>query len=111
MQPRVYIPQIVKKMDPTRGVMVEAHDYKPAMLHGQLTPILDDGDSALYLSRHVHKIKKILSDFTHEDYLIAVGDPCLIAVCAGIIMRRQPTFTMLKWERTMRQYIKMEISV
>jgi hypothetical protein len=109
MNPRVFIPQSVRRFNAAKGITEAAHDFTGAMQHGQLTTILDDDDDPVYLSRYVPKIKKALSDFTHEDFLIAVGDPSLIALCSGIIARRQPTMTMLKWERSLRMYVKLEI--
>lgn len=109
MNPRVFIPQIVRRFDSSAGKLTQQHDFASAQVHGQLVNILDDTDDPKFLSRLVPKVKQALADFTHEDFLVAVGDPTLIALCAGIIMRRQPNVTMLKWERTMRQYVKVEI--
>lgn len=111
MNPRVFIPQVVRRFDTTHQQMTQMHDFSSAMVHGQLVNVLDDEDDPKFISRLVPKVKKILSDFTHEDYLVAVGDPTLIALCAGIIMRQTPNLTMLKWERSIRQYVKVQISL
>ncbi len=111
MNPRVFIPQVVLRLDKGIGRLVPQYDFTPAAQHGQLTPILGEDDDTDYISRMVPKVKKALSDFTHEDFLLAVGDPCLIAVCAGVISRKMPTFTMLKWQRSIKMYVKTEITI
>lgn len=111
MTPRVFIPQIVMKYSQDLKRLVPVYDFAPASQHGQLTPVLGDDDNPAFLNRIIPKIKLALSDFTHEDYLLAVGDPCVIAACAGVIARRLPRITMLKWQREIRMYVKMEITL
>jgi hypothetical protein len=110
-QPRVFIPQIVKRYDKVQRVVVDMHDFTAAQTFGKLETVLDDNDNPDLLSRMTHKVNQKLATFTHEDYLIAVGDPCLIAVCAGVILRRQPTLNLLKWQRELRTYVLMEITL
>ncbi len=111
MNPRVFIPQVVLKYSKEFGRLVPVYDFTPASPHGQLTSILSEDDDVNFLNRIGPKVKLALSDFTHEDLLLAVGDPCLIAMCAGVIARRVPRFTMLKWQREIRMYVKMEVSL
>jgi hypothetical protein len=109
--PRVFIPQIIKRFDRDTRRLVEMYDFTPAQQFGQLEVVLDDGDDPNLISRMTHKVRSRLATFTHEDYLIAVGDPCLIATCAGVILRRSPTLKMLKWVRELKTYIQTEIDL
>lgn len=109
MTPRVFIPQVVLRFNPQLGKLVPLYDFTPATQHGLLVPVLENDDDTNFLSRFTPKVKQALSDFTHEDFLLAVGDPCLIALCAAVISRRSPIFTMLKWQREIKMYVKMEI--
>jgi hypothetical protein len=111
MQPRVFIPHIVRKFDHESGKLVQVHDFEEAMQFGQLMTVLDDGEDPNFITRLMPKIKRVLSDFTHQDYLLAVGDPCIIAACAGSILSKQPMLTMLKWQRSLRTYVKVEIKL
>lgn len=111
MTPRVFIPQVVLKYSQGLGRLVPVYDFTPASQHGQLTSILGEDDDVSFLNRIGPKVKLALSDFTHQDLLLAVGDPCLIAMCAGVIARRLPRFTMLKWQREIKMYVKMEIAL
>ena len=111
MTPRVFIPQVVLRWNNELRRLVPVYDFTPAAQHGQLTPVLDSDDDPNFLSRLAPKVKKTLADFTHEDFLLAVGDPCLIALCSGVILRRSPSLTMLKWQREIKMYVKVEITV
>lgn len=111
MNPRVFIPKVVLRRDPDTGRHFEAHDLTPAQQYGQLTPVLGFDDNPKYIARLTPKVQKGLADFTHQDYLLAVGDPCLIGLCCGIILRSSPMLTMLKWERSLKMYVKVEIKL
>ncbi len=106
---RVFIPQLVTRFDHSKGHAVPMFDFSPAAQYGQLTPILDESDDPLFLARLAPKIRKMLDGFTEHDYLLAVGDPTVIAICAGLILRRHSNIKMLKWDRKMFTYIVLEI--
>lgn len=107
---KVYIPHIVERYDVDKKSMVPAFDFSAAAQFGQLTPILDKDDDVIFLARITSKIRKVLADFNENDHLLAVGDPAVIAVCAGIILRRQKTLKLLKWDRKLRIYHNLEVT-
>lgn len=106
---RVFLPQVVHRFDEKKGVMVPSYDFSEAAKFGQLTPILDPDDDPMFLAKLTAKIKIALADFNEDDYLIAVGDPTVIAVCSGIILSRLPSMKMLKWDRKISTYMPLEI--
>lgn len=107
---KVFIPQIVKRFDDDAGKLVPAFDVSPAAKFGELTMILDHGDDPKYLSKVTEKIAKELEAFKFGDYLLAIGDPAVIAVCSGIILRKFHSMKMLKWDRQLKTYIELEIN-
>lgn len=111
MLPRVFIPQIVTRYNEAAGAQVPVFDFSPAAQFGQLTPVLGPEDNPLFIARLTDKIKKALADFSPDDFLLAVGDPSVIAVCSGIIMRRQNSIKLLKWDKRMTIYTPMEIKL
>ena len=110
MVQKVFITQIVEKYDASARGMIPAFDFSSAAQFGQLTPVVEPEDNPLWLDRIVPKIKKSLESFGPDDYLLAVGDPSVIAVCSGIILRKQSSLKMLKWDRQLKTYIQMEIN-
>lgn len=110
MNRKVFLPQIVERFDVTKKAMVPAFDFSAAAQFGQLTTILGPEDDVLFLARITPKIRKALEGFTDQDFLLAVGDPAVIAVCAGIILRRHKTLNLLKWDRKFRIYTHLEVT-
>lgn len=107
--PRVFIPQIVEKYDHDRGIRVPVFDLTSAAAFGSLIPILDAQDNPMFLSVITEKIVAALEGFTEGDYFVAVGDPSVIALCAGIILRKQKSLKMLKWDKKLTQYLTLEL--
>lgn len=108
---RVFIPQVVERYDEHQRRMVPAFDFSAAAQYGELTPILEPGEHPMFLARFAPKIRAALADFDGDrDFLLAVGDPGVIAICSGLILRRQKYMKMLKWDRKMRIYIPLEVN-
>ena len=79
--------------------ILSASDY------GYLVICLPNRDQAiLSTAPYVQKMRKNLQDIRKQDYLLAVGDPTIIALSA-IIASEQTNgqFNMLKWDK--REYL------
>lgn len=111
MLPKVYIPQLIERWDPTHERMAPAYDFTDAAAYGTLTPILSREDNTLFLAHVVSKAKAVLNDFTEDDYFVAVGDPSIISICASLIFRKVDKLKMLKWDRRRASYIVLEINL
>jgi hypothetical protein len=110
MTSKVFIPQRVKRFDRSSGQASNAFDFSAAAQFGQLTTILDDMDDPMFLALLTPKIREALNSFKEDDYLVAVGDPSVIAICSGIILRRQKRLNLLKWDRKLTMYIHLEVN-
>jgi hypothetical protein len=107
---RVFIPQLVERYDRASGGFVPVHDFSSAAEFGALTAILPKEADPLFLTDHVQAINAALKGFIPSlDYFVAVGDPSIIAVCAGVILRKWDSFRMLKWDKKINRYITLEI--
>lgn len=109
MMPRVFIPQLVERWDHVTRGFVPVYDFSSAATFGALSPILEKGDDPMFIASLTQKIQDALKDFADSDYFVAVGDPSVIAVCAGIILRKHDRFCMLKWDKKMSCYIPVEV--
>ena len=109
MIPKVFLPQIALRYDDKKGSMVPCHDFSEATRFGQLVPVLDSDDDPIFLEKLTSKITEALEGFGCDDFLVAVGDPTVIAVCAGVILRKQNSLKMLKWDRKIHSYIPLEV--
>jgi hypothetical protein len=109
--PRVFIPQLIEKWDHTNERFVPAFDFTSAASYGTLTPILEREDNPLFLARITTKIKAALADFGEDDFFVAVGDPSVIAICAGLILRRSRNLKLLKWDKKLARYIVLDLNL
>lgn len=109
--PKVFIPQVAERFDHASQRRIPTFDFTPAAQYGQLTPILERDDNPLFLARITPKIQKVLDTFGNDDYLLAVGDPSVIAICAGILMRRRNQLNLLKWDKKMGSYIVLNLNL
>jgi hypothetical protein len=107
---RVFVTQIVEKYSESNNRMAAMYDFSDAERFGPLTAILEPNDNQLFLALITPKIRKALESFTEDDYFVAVGDPSVIAICAGLILRRQKKLKMLKWDRRLKTYISLEVN-
>lgn len=109
--PKVFIPQITERWDAVNEVSVPTFDFTSATTYGTLNVILEKDDNPLFIARITAKIREALKKFTEDDYFVAVGDPSVIAICAGIILRRSNRMKLLKWDKKLSRYILLEINV
>lgn len=89
------------------------HNYLPAADFGELTMVFP-GHQQLAFSPQpaIRHAREKLRGFTDEDYLLASGDPALIAivcvVAADINMGR---FKLLKWDRQEGIYYSLALDI
>lgn len=107
---KVYISQeILKKtIDNER---VPAYDFTPALQYGELRVVVPYG---VYSdSKNIGDvIAESLKDFRDDDYLLAIGDPTIVAMSAIIASERNGgKLNLLKWDRARRAYRPVHIDV
>ena len=60
----------------------------------------------------VFKLRKLLRDYTPEDYLLLTGDPAIIGVACSIVSDiTNGKYKLLKWDKQERQYYPIEINL
>ena len=87
--------------------ILSASDY------GYLVICLPNRDQAILSTEpYVQKMRKNLQDIRKQDYLLAVGDPTIIALSA-IIASEQTNgqFNMLKWDKREYRYYPLEFDI
>ena len=87
--------------------ILSASDY------GYLVICLPNRDQAiLSTAPYEQKMRKNLQDIRQQDYLLAVGDPTIIALSA-IIASEQTNgqFNMLKWDKREYRYYPLEFDI
>ena len=60
----------------------------------------------------VFKLRKLLKDYTPEDYLLLTGDPAIIGVACSIVSDiTSGKYNLLKWDKQERRYYPIEINL
>ena len=58
------------------------------------------------------KLRKLLKDFTEEDYLLLTGDPAIIGVACSIFSDiTTGKFNFLKWDRQEKMYYPIKVNL
>jgi hypothetical protein len=109
MKAKVFVPQ-----QPTRrsdGKWVPIFDLSPAEFFGELVVLQPPSTDAMFFPvPTVRQIKDKMRDFSERDYVLAIGDPTLIATVAMIAGERtQGRVKLLKWDRLQHCYIAVQI--
>ena len=60
----------------------------------------------------VFKLKKLLQNYTTDDYLLLTGDPAIIGIACSIVAdRTNGKFNLLKWDRQEKMYYPLKINL
>ena len=60
----------------------------------------------------IFKLRKILKDYTTDDYLLLTGDPAIIGVACSIVSDiTNGKYKLLKWDKQERKYYPIEINL
>ena len=60
----------------------------------------------------VFKLRKLLREYTSEDYLLLTGDPAIIGIACSVAAElTNGKFNLLKWDRQERMYYPLKINL
>ena len=60
----------------------------------------------------VFKLRKLLKDYTSEDYLLLTGDPAIIGVACSVVSDiTNGKYNLLKWDRQEKTYYPIEVNI
>ena len=60
----------------------------------------------------IFKLRKLLENYTPEDYLLLTGDPAIIGIACSIVSDiTNGKFNLLKWDRQERVYYPLKINL
>ena len=88
-------------------------NIRSAEKFGDLKVLLPDNKQIVLSAGPVaHKLKKELSTFCDDDYLLLIGDPAIIAIAGAIASEmNRGKFKVLRWDRNEARYYDIEIDL
>lgn len=110
--PRVFAPQVPSRFDTSVRAWIPTVSMKPAERFGELVVMLPPDAFRLAAAPMVAAMKERMADFGPDDYVVAVGNPTLIAAAACIAARKNHgVLKVLTWDRQTGDYIATELRV
>ncbi len=112
MKPRVFAPQQPSRFDTATRLWIPTMNMAPAEKYGELVVLLPPNANRLHTAPLVAAMSERMKDFNDQDWLVAIGDPSLIAAAACIAARKTGgLLRLLKWDRMTSDYLTTEIRV
>jgi len=60
----------------------------------------------------VFKLRKLLKNYTSDDYLLLTGDPAIIGIACSVVSElTNGKFNLLKWDRQEKMYYPLKINL
>jgi len=110
----VFAVQEPRSFDRESGIWKPRVNIYTAEPFGEVQTLIphDHVHAALVTQPTLHKMRRLLRDFSDEDYLLPVGDPVLIALAAMTAAREnRGKVRFLRWSRERKEYDVVEASV
>lgn len=112
MRPNVFIPQEPTRRDDVTGELISIMDFTKAAEYGETIVCLSPGRVALSPQPSIQKLKDCMRNFCDDDYLIAVGDPSVIAMAAAVASdNNRGRFKLLKYDARSKSYLTVQIDL
>jgi hypothetical protein len=109
----VWVTQVPNRRDQDTGMMVPAHNISPASEHGKIV-IMMPADAPFYATADlVTQLRQRLRDydFARGDSVVCLGDPAIIAVTGALLAEKNTRFAILRWDRLIQKYVRIEIAL
>lgn len=105
---RVFIVQKQMRWDATQGELTPRFNLGPAKQYGELIFLLSPTAKPFNSEPIIRELQQKLDDFSHEDYLLLVGNPCLIGWATAIAADASGgPVRMLQWNGRDNKYIEV----
>ena len=116
--PQVYVPQLPRRRKTHHGQPVKDSDGRDIWIEMDITVASVFGElrEPVFLNTGVPPMSKdnvvrarhAMKDYNpDEDSIVAIGDPCAIALLTGAAAIDHRKFSVLRWDNRVKQYIKL----
>ncbi len=109
--PRVFIPQVPSRFDSATNSWMPTVSINAAKAFGELKVMLPPEASRLEPETMVDLLGAAMADYGPDDYILALGNPVIIAITAVIADRASSPLRMLQWDKVSRSYQLMVVQL
>lgn len=104
----VYCPQRPARWDGDAKLWIPTVNINPATKWGELKIMFDQSVSR-GTEVPTEAMRKIMADFTKDDFVCAIGDPALLAIaCCLAVQKTGGLLRLLRWDRQAHEYFLIE---
>ena len=109
---RVFVVQHQKRRDPETGELIDRFDLTAASDYGSLRYLLGPQATPLRPRPTIQALQEGLSDFGEEDYVLLIGNPCLIGWTVAIASAKTGgRVKLLQWHPPSSSYLVIDSDV
>lgn len=107
-KPIVYVVQKQMRFDRNLGELVPRFDLEPAEQFGRFVYLLSPSAAPWKPESVLTDLHKRLKDYTDQDYLLLIGNPCLIGFAVAVAAKHNNgRVNLLQWHGRDRAYLKV----
>lgn len=103
--PKVFVPHQALRYDEDLHRRIPVRDISRASQFGELVIVLESSKSISVTNNVQSEIKERMAEFKDGDYIMALGDPVVIAACVMHASKVTSRVNMLKWNRDSKAYL------
>lgn len=108
---RVFIPQIPSRFDPGLGQWVPTVSVDSAKKFGDIVIMLPPEAGRLKPENIVQQLRFTMADYDKDDFLLAMGEPSIIAIAAILADQAVTPLRLLRWDKRSREYTVVTLDV
>ncbi len=106
---RVFVVQNTQRMNEKTGALEAKFDMTSAERFGTLTYLLSPTARPFTPGPIIKQLHEKLEDFTDDDFLLLIGNPCLIGFVVAIASSyNQGRVSVLQWDGRKREYVSVK---
>lgn len=83
----------------------ERKDLKAAEQYGKLRDVFGYTGRVYNTDAMLAHARRVLSDYTHGDSILMIGDPVLCGICIAVAAEFEPVVQTLSWDRNEFKYV------
>jgi hypothetical protein len=107
---KVYVPMVPSRFDTGLQMWVPTINLDPAKKHGELVIMAPPNANRLNIQPIMEIMHGKMRSFSRDDFLVAVGDPALIAAAVAVAVTKTGGYLrLLKWDRQTSDYVEVEL--
>lgn len=107
----VYVVQKQMRWDADRGELVPRFDLEPARVYGDIEYLLSPNAAPFNPGPIIDELRERLQDFSDDDHLLLIGNPCLIGFAVAIAADYNGRVSLLQWSGKEQRYISITADV